>query len=51
MIPGSGYPRGACEGAGDQDPKTGLWTKRPTTEGQFATTKTTGTFKGIKREK
>lgn len=47
------YRQGAVkERAQVQNPRTGLWTKRDTTTGQFTTVKKTGgTFKGVRKER
>lgn len=44
-----GYVGGRTQ---SQNPRTGLWTKRDTSTGQFMDTKTSGgKFKGIRKEK
>jgi len=47
-----GYRRGAVAGRTQvKNPKTGLWTKRSGSTGQFtAVKKSGGSFKGVKRE-
>ncbi|WP_169743833.1 hypothetical protein [Deinococcus misasensis] len=52
-IKNVGHRVGADKGRSQvQNPKTGLWTKRDTTTGQFINVKTTGgKFKSTRREK
>lgn len=49
----SGYRKGAvAKRTQVRNPKTGLWTKRDASTGQFKAVKRTGgSFKGIKRER
>lgn len=50
---GDGHRNGAVKGRSQvQNPKTGLYTKRNTQNGQFMDVKTTGgKFKGVRKEK
>jgi hypothetical protein len=50
---GKGFRRGAVDKRSQvQNPKTGIFTKRDTTTGQFMDGKANGTpFKGVRKEK
>jgi hypothetical protein len=50
---GKGYRKGAVSKRTQvKNPKTGLWTKRDSSTGQFvATRKSGGNFKGVRKQK